>query len=285
MALAYQPIVTVPTGRTVGVEALLCWRHPALGTLRPTEFVPVAEDCGLGDDIARWALHEACRQLSRWLADGHDVWVAVDMPVREVRRSDFAAGVASAMRAHHVPPGRLMVEVDEHDAALEAVDIGERLGAIRDVGARVALDSVGGGLSVLGRLHEVPVDALKISRTLMREIAPARVLAPSPVGVPMQRGPSDHSPQRSVLPLVDAIVRVGASLDLDVIALGVADSRCHGLVHAAGCRLAQGAVFGGPMPAEHIDALLSAQAPAPGRSVWPRMLADSDGFDSLDEPR
>jgi EAL domain-containing protein (putative c-di-GMP-specific phosphodiesterase class I) len=84
---------------------------------------------------------------------------------------------------------------------------------------------------------------------------------------------------------VDAIVRVGASLDLDVIALGVADSRCHGLVHAAGCRLAQGTVFGGPMPAEHVDALLSAQAPAQGRSMWPRMLADSSGFDSLDEAR
>lgn len=285
MALAYQPIVTVPAGRTVGVEALLCWRHPALGMLRPAEFVPVAEDCGLGDDIARWALYEACRQLSRWLADGHDVWVAVDMSVRELRRSDFAAAVASAMRAHHVPPGRLIVEVDEHEAALEAVDIGERLGAIRDIGARVALDSVGGGLSVLGRLHEVPVDALKISRTLLREIAPARVLAPSPVGVPTQRGPSEYSPQRSAIPLVDAIVRVGASLDLDVIALGVADSRCHDLVRAAGCRLAQGAVYGGPMPAEHIDALLSAQAPAPGRAAWPRMLADSDGLDSLDEPR
>ncbi len=284
MALAYQPIVTVPAGRTVGVEALLCWRHPALGMLRPSEFVPVAEDCGLGDEIARWALYEACRQLSRWLADGHDVWVAVDMPVRELRRSDFAAVVASAMRAHHVPPGRLMVEVDENDAALEAVDIAERLGAIRDVGARVALDSVGGGLSVLGRLHEVPVDALKISRTLMREVAPVRELASSPVGVPTQRSPSDDSPQRSVVPLVDAIVRVGASLDLDVIALGVADSRCHGLVHAAGCRLAQGAVFGGPMPAEHIDALLSAQAPAQERSAWPRMLADSQRFDRLDEP-
>jgi diguanylate cyclase (GGDEF)-like protein len=285
MALAYQPIVTVPAGRTVGVEALLCWRHPALGVLRPAEFMPVAEDCGLGDDIARWALHEACRQLSRWLADGHDVWVAVDMSVRELRRSDFAGALASAMRTHHVPPGRLMVEVDEHEAALEAVDIADRLGAIRDVGARVALDSVGGGLSVLGRLHEVPVDALKISRTLMREVAPARVLAPSRVGVPVQRAPIDQPNQRSAMPLVDAIVRVGASLDLDVIALGVADSHCRGLVQAAGCRLAQGAAFGPPMPAEHVDALLSAQAPAPGRSAWPSMLAHSDGLDSLQEPR
>jgi diguanylate cyclase len=287
MALAYQPIVNVPAGRTVGVEALLCWRHPALGMLRPAEFVPVAEDCGLGDDISRWALHEACRQLSRWLADGHDVWVAVDMPVRELRRTDFAGAVASAMRAHRVPPGRLMVEVDEHEAALEAADIGERLGAIRAVGARVALDSVGGGLSVLGRLHEVPVDALKISRTLIREVAPARIDGSrAPFGVPAPRGSAERSPQRSATPLVDAIVRVGAALDLDVIALGVADVRCRGLIHAAGCRLAQGAVFGGPMPAEHIDALLSVPAPVvQGRSAWPSMLAGSDGLDSLDGPR
>jgi len=116
---------------------------------------------------------------------------------------------------------------------------------------------------VLGRLHEVPVDALKISRSLMREVVPARGPdSRSPVGVPAPRSAADRSPQQSAIPLVDAIVRVGASFDLDVIALGVADARWRALIDTAGCRLAQGAAFGGPMPAEHVDALLTAQAPA-----------------------
>ena len=103
-------------------------------------------------------------------------------------------------------------------------------------------------------------------------------------GVPAPRGATGSSRPRSPVPLVEAIVRVGASLDLDVIALGVADARCRDLIDHAGCLLAQGAAFGGPMPAEHIDALLSAQSP-PRRPAWPPMLAGADGVGAVDDPR
>jgi diguanylate cyclase (GGDEF)-like protein len=265
MTLAYQPVFSLPTGNAVGVEALLRWRHPTLGPVGPAEFVPIAEDCGLGEDLARWVLREAGRRLSRWLADGHDVWVSADIPVRQVRRTDFSRWVAETLRMQHVPPGHLIVEVDEHQAAVEAADIAERLGAVRSAGARVALDSVGAGLSVLGRLRDVPVDVLKISQSLFAEEGVALDDA-SPVSglrytVPEPR-PRGHPAARSAVPLVDAIVRVGSCLDLDVIALGVADERVRRLVDDAGCRLAQGPALGEPMAAEEIDALLAAPVPA-----------------------
>ncbi|HEY7176012.1 MAG TPA: diguanylate cyclase, partial [Micromonosporaceae bacterium] len=104
--LAYQPIVTLPSGRPVAVEALLRWNSAELGRVAPDEFIPIAEDAGLIASIDRWVMDEACGQLARWLADGHDLWLSVNVSVRELHLPEYVSQVVDLLHAHKVPPGR-----------------------------------------------------------------------------------------------------------------------------------------------------------------------------------
>ncbi len=246
LSLVYQPVVRLPEGRPVGVETLLRWRHPTLGSVPPAEFIPVAEESGLIGQLDRWVLHQACHQLAAWLAEGLDVWVAVNMSVRELHFPDYVSQVVEVLRAHRVPAGRLVLEVTEHAVALDLDEMVDRLAALRDVGVRVALDDFGAGYSSLGQLRRMPVDILKIDHSLVTEPGSDQV--------------------GTTAPLVDVVARLGRRLGLDVIAEGVAGPRDRAVVEAAGCPLAQGDHFGRPAPAEHVEALLTAAAPVlPGQ--------------------
>jgi diguanylate cyclase len=237
--LAYQPIVSLPDGRPVGVEALLRWEHPGLGRVAPDEFIPIAEDAGLIASIDRWVMAEACRQLSLWLRDGHDVWLSVNVSVRELHLPEYVGHVADTLRDHGVPPARLVVELTEHSAALDLDSLVGRLAMLRDTGVRIALDDFGAGYSSLGQLRRLPVDIIKIDRSLVGE-------------------PASTSRARAVKPLVDVVVQLGERLRLEVIAEGVGDRAQRRIVEGAGCRLAQGELFAHPMPAERVGPLLSA---------------------------
>ncbi|HEX6497758.1 MAG TPA: EAL domain-containing protein, partial [Micromonosporaceae bacterium] len=150
LTLAYQPVVALDEGRAVGVEALVRWHHPTLGSVPPAEFVPVAEEVGLIGELDRWVLREACRQLSRWLADGYDLWVSVNISVRELHLPGYIGQVVDAFVDHGVPPDRLILEVTEHAVAVDVEQMIGRLAALRAVGVRVALDDFGAGYSSLG---------------------------------------------------------------------------------------------------------------------------------------
>jgi EAL domain-containing protein (putative c-di-GMP-specific phosphodiesterase class I) len=243
LSLAYQPIVGLPDGRTVGVEALVRWHHPTLGQVSPVEFVPVAEEYGLIARIGGWVLHQACHQLSRWLADGYDPWLSVNVSVRELHLPGYVDRVVEVLRAHRVPAHRLVLEVTEHSVAVELAEAVDRLAELRAHGVRVALDDLGAGYSALGRLGRLPVDLVKIDELLVVEPAAARL---------------PGAPARPAAPLVQAVVTIGRQLGLEVIAEGVATGAQREVVTAAGCRLAQGELFGPPMPAEHVEALLAA---------------------------
>jgi diguanylate cyclase (GGDEF)-like protein len=236
LSLVYQPVVTLPDAVIVGGEALLRWHHPELGTVPPGEFIPIAEESGQIGLIGRFVLKEACRQLSRWLADGYDVWVSVNISVRELHHPSYVARVVDTMRAHGVPPGRVVLEVTEHAVALDMDELVSRLATLRDTGVRIALDDFGAGYSSLGQLRQVPVDILKIDRSIVAEPSPA--------------------------PLVDVVARLGERLGLAVIAEGVALPADRAVAEAAGCGLAQGDLFGRPMPAERFETMLLAAEPA-----------------------
>jgi len=246
--LAFQPVVALPSVRPVGAEALLRWHHPQLGQVAPTEFIPIAEEAGLIHGIGIWVLHQACHQLSRWLADGHDVWVSVNVSVRELHAPTYVAKVAEVLRAHRVPAQRLVLEVTEHDVAVDIDELAARLGELRSTGVRVALDDFGAGYSSLGQLHRLPVDILKIDRGLL--IAPG-------LG-------------STLAPIVEVAVGLGQRLGLTVIAEGVEDPAQRRLLEDAGCPYAQGNLFGGAMPAEHVEARLAAAAP---RAVVPGQVS------------
>nr|WP_200211666.1 bifunctional diguanylate cyclase/phosphodiesterase [Micromonospora veneta] len=248
LRLAFQPVASLPSVRPVGAEALLRWHHPELGNVRPDEFIPLAEECGMIAKLGAWVLHQACYQLSRWLADGHDVWVSVNVSPRELHAPEYVVQVADALRAHHVPPQRLVLEVTEHAVATDLDELIRRLTALRLTGVRIALDDFGAGYSSLGQLRRLPIDILKIDHSLVAEHEPVR-----PVG---RDGPA-------FAPMVDIVMRLGHQLGLEVIAEGVTNPTELAAVVAAGCRFGQGALFGWGVPAEHLEAMLEA-ATSPG---------------------
>lgn len=248
LRLAFQPVASLPSVRPVGAEALLRWHHPELGNVRPDEFIPLAEECGMISKLGAWVLHQACYQLSRWLADGHDVWVSVNVSPRELHAPEYVVQVADALRAHHVPPQRLVLEVTEHAVATDLDELIRRLSALRLTGVRIALDDFGAGYSSLGQLRRLPIDILKIDHGLVAEHEPVR-----PVG---RDGPA-------FAPMVDIVMRLGHHFGLEVIAEGVTNPTELAAVVAAGCRFGQGALFGWGVPAEHLEAMLEA-ATSPG---------------------
>lgn len=248
LRLAFQPVASLPSVRPVGAEALLRWHHPELGNVRPDEFIPLAEECGMISTLGAWVLHQACYQLSRWLADGHDVWVSVNVSPRELHAPEYVVQVAEALRAHHVPPQRLVLEVTEHAVATDLDELIRRLTALRLTGVRIALDDFGAGYSSLGQLRRLPIDILKIDHSLVAEHEPVR-----PVG---KDGPA-------FAPMVDIVMRLGHQLGMEVIAEGVTTPTELAAVVAAGCRFGQGALFGWGVPAEHLEAMLEA-ATSPG---------------------
>jgi diguanylate cyclase (GGDEF)-like protein len=251
LSLVYQPVVALPDEHPVGVEALLRWHHPALGTVPPAEFVPVAEEFGLIGRIDRWVLHQACHQLSRWTADGHDAWLSVNISVRELHLPEYVAQLVEVLRAHRVPAGRLVLEVTEHAVAIDLPEVVERLAELRGHGVRIALDHFGAGYSSLGQLRKLPVDLIKIDKALVEE------------------------------PLIQVGVALGAELGLEVVAEGVGTQALREVAEAAGCRLVQGDLTGAPMPAEYVEALLARSMFVPS----PRPAQDLGQVDSAHEMR
>jgi diguanylate cyclase (GGDEF)-like protein len=234
LVLVFQPVVALPSVRPVGAEALLRWNHPELGNVGPLEFIPIAEETGQIEALGAWVLHEACRQLSRWLNDGHDVWVSVNVSPRELHSSEYLNRVRDVLRAHRVPPSRLVLEVTEHAVAVDVDEFKRVLASLRQLGVRIALDDFGAGYSNLGALREIPVDILKIDQGLVSDVD-----------------------------LVDVAARIGQRLGLQVIAEGISDQAHHRLVSSTGCPYGQGFLFGRGVPAEHLEAMLVSMPPLP----------------------
>ncbi|MDQ7909180.1 bifunctional diguanylate cyclase/phosphodiesterase [Phytohabitans sp. ZYX-F-186] len=244
--LQYQPVVILPDVRPVGAEALLRWQHPTLGKVGPDEFIPLAEECGMINRLGAWVLHQACHQLSRWLAEGHDVWVSVNVSPRELHATGYVDQVKDALRAHRVPPQRLVLEVTEHAVSTDVEELIRRLRDLRETGVRIALDDFGAGYSSLGQLRRLPVDILKIDHSLV------------------------------VKEMVKVVVAIGHQFGLEVIAEGIGEQPQMAMVVDAGCKLGQGYLSGWPVPAEHFEARLESVS-SPARVVpVPGQKSDRD---------
>ncbi|MFK3980140.1 putative bifunctional diguanylate cyclase/phosphodiesterase [Micromonospora sp. NPDC050397] len=269
--LAFQPVVAVPSVRPVGAEALLRWHHPKLGSVRPDEFIPLAEECGMIAQLGAWVLHQACHQLSIWLADGHDVWVSVNVSPKELHAPEYVVQVAEALRAHRVPPQRLVLEVTEHAVATDLDELIRRLAALRATGVRIALDDFGAGYSSLGQLRKLPIDILKIDHSLVAEQEPIRA--------------RESGERRVFAPMVDVVMRLGHQLGLEVIAEGVTNPLELAAVVEAGCRFGQGQLFGWGVPAEHLEAMLDAATSPGARAVPAPRTRPAQNLGSVDSSR
>jgi diguanylate cyclase (GGDEF)-like protein len=242
LVLDYQPIIDLNTGAMVGVEALVRWQHPTRGLLPPSAFIRLAEDTGAIGGIGAWVLRSAAEQVQSWQRRYGlpALWLSVNVSVRQLETPEFPHLVTDVLAATGLDPRSLVLEVTESVLADPSGGAAVALEELRRLGIRVALDDFGTGYSSIGYLRELPVDVLKIDRSF--------------VSGPHARGPG--------LALLDAIVRLGHHLGLDVIPEGIEQQEELRRLQALGCASGQGFLFSKPVPAGAIDEWLAAVAPA-----------------------
>lgn len=238
--LVYQPVLGLHDAQPVGVEALLRWRSPVLGTVLPSEVVAVAEDTGLIGELGGWVLDTALRQLAEWsgAAGGPepDLWMAVNVSPVELVDPDFVGRVQTVLATHGLAPERLVVEIAKPRVTGNVPAVVGQLAELRVLGVRTALDDFGSGQESLAQLRRMPVDFLKIDRSLV----------------------VDRSAwQGQSRPLIDVLASLGRRLGLEIIAEGLESAEQVEQARAAGCRFGQGNGLSRPAPAERVEAYLA----------------------------
>jgi diguanylate cyclase (GGDEF)-like protein len=233
LTLVYQPIVDLMTGALIGVEALARWSDNGHGLVPPSTFVPLAEETGLIGPLGEWTMEEACRQAREWDAEGMPpLWMSVNVSPRQFLQPSFEKTVRHAIAHAGMPPSRLMLEVTE--SAMRDVDHAiEILGHLKEAGATVALDDFGVGYSSLSHLSVLPVDVMKIDRSLVS-------------------GVDVEGPDRTICL---AVLSLGESLRRRVVAEGVERSSQADFLRSKGCREVQGFYVGRPVIPSQILAL------------------------------
>ena len=238
LRVLYQPRVDVVSGRVTGVEALVRWQHPSRGLLPPADFLEVAEDSGLVVDIDAFVRRTAFAQAARWAERGLQLRVAVNLSTRDVYDPRLPELIAAEIAEAGVDAALVELEVTDRVAMSDDDDLPAVLGHLKALGVRLAIDDFGTGTSVLGRLQRCPVDTLKIDRSFVRDIV---------------AGSADEL-------VVRALVALGRSLDLEVVAEGVEEQEQRYLLEQCGCERAQGYLFSRPVDADAIVALAGRSA-------------------------
>ena len=236
--LHYQPIVSLDDGRVAAVEALLRFCDPKRGLVPPLEFLPAAEFTGLIEPIGEWVLDSACAQARTWRDAGTPVRVSVNLSLRQLRQDDYAERAARRVSAHGLEPRDLILEVTE-STAMEDPGCAERvMRDLHEAGFSLAIDDFGTGYSSLGRLRQMPVDLVKLDRTLLEDVEAdedARCLAAAAI----------------------ALVR---TLGMTPVAEGIETPGQASFAADEGCELAQGFHLARPLPAERLVELLDGHA-------------------------
>ena len=222
LKLHYQPQIRTIDDTIYGVEALARWHDPVLGEISPAKFIPLAEECGLIEQIGLWSIREACRQMVQWRASGLDIpCVSVNLSPINFQNKNLAASVAEILADHGLPPEVLMLEITEGVIMNERSVAIETMNAVRSLGVGLSLDDFGTGYSSLSRLAQLPIRELKIDRSFMRDI---------------ERDPGARA-------IVTTVVRVGQSLQLAVVAEGVETDGQRNLLAELGCDVVQGFLY------------------------------------------
>jgi diguanylate cyclase (GGDEF)-like protein len=233
--LHYQPIVSVPGERVAAVEALIRFCDPRRGLVPPIEFLPAAEFTGLIEPIGEWVLDAACRQSLEWRQTGRSIPISVNVSLREVRDSGYAARAARLVDRHGLAPQDFILEVTESTAMEDPRCAEDTMTQLRRLGFRIAIDDFGTGYSSLARLRQMPVDLVKLDRTLLEDVH------------------SDEGARR----LVTAAINLIHTLDMTAVAEGVENSTQLTYLTDSGCTLAQGFHLARPLPGAEVAELLA----------------------------
>lgn len=228
--LEYQPQLSVGSGELVGMEALIRWQHPDLGRIMPDRFIPIAEVSGLVDPIGMWVLDEVCRQAGEWGRQGlGDSPVAVNLSHAQVVKSNFADNVERCLTRYDTNPGLLEFEITENAILGHEEVVYKNLRRLKRMGCRLSIDNFGSGNSSLHGLKRVGFDRLKVDRTLVRDIS--------------------HDADDEAV--IRAVVALGGSLGIEVLAEGVETEAQYRFLAEQGCHQVQGFWF---MPPLSVDA-------------------------------
>ncbi|MBU9578361.1 EAL domain-containing protein [Ralstonia mannitolilytica] len=237
LVLYYQPKFHAPHGPIAGVEALVRWQHPVRGLLSANEFIPLAERTGLIVPLGTWVLDEACRQMAQWRREGHAGWsVAVNLSALQFGHAALIDTVRDTLARHALDPHCLTLEITESTAMRDADASLHILQQLDAMGVRISIDDFGTGYSSLLYLKRLPASELKIDRGFVRDL---------------ERDTEDAA-------IVSAIVALGQTLNLRIVAEGVETAEQQAFLTQLGCDSLQGYLLGRPMSAES----LSAEAPA-----------------------
>jgi len=234
--LHYQPKVDLRSGAVVGAEALLRWQHPERGLLLPDLFIPLAEETGLILPIGEWVLREACAQNRAWQAEGlKPIMVSVNVSARQFRQEGLVATVAGILAETGMDAAHLEMELTESMIMHNTEAAVATLRQLTELGVRLSVDDFGTGYSSLSYLKNLPIDTLKIDQSFVRDIV---------------AGKSDHRV------LARAIISIGHSLDLKVVAEGVETAAQTEYLKKHECDEVQGYYFGRPVPADQFRKVL-----------------------------
>lgn len=223
----YQPQIEIGSEKLSGAEALLRWKNHELGPVGPDRFIPVAEDCGLIVPIGAWVLRTACKEARRWLDQGLNLSLSVNLSSVQLRHEGLTETVRSALEESGLPGSLLEVEITESVIMDDVKQASERLQSLRDLGIHVAIDDFGTGYSSMAYLKHLPIDRLKIDRAFITDI------------------PGDVNDTAIAI----AVIRLADALNLTVIAEGVENIEQAELLQKQGCPSAQGYFYAKPMPA------------------------------------
>jgi EAL domain-containing protein (putative c-di-GMP-specific phosphodiesterase class I) len=224
----YQPIVDLHSGHLTGVEALIRWQPPHREPVSPAAFIPLAEETGQIVAIGRWVLHEACRQaasLHERFPRTPPLTISVNLSVKQLQSETIIDDVVDALEASVIPPAALVLEITESVMMADTDLAVQRLNELKALGVKLAMDDFGTGYSSLSYLSRFPVDILKMDRSFL-------------------------SPEHEESGLIAAIIALGTSLSLDVVAEGIELPEQIASLRDLGCDLGQGFFFAKPMNEE-----------------------------------
>jgi len=245
--LVYQPIIDLGSGRIDSVEALIRWDHPEHGVVSPGEFIPLAEEIGLINEIGRWCMEEAFQQLSAWkrtIPCDAPKCISVNVARQQLLQPRFAEQVLEIANKHGVSPKNVHLEVSESEMMIDVNISTEAMRSLRKYGFKIHVDDFGTGYSSLACLNQFPIDTLKLDRSLIANITTQ----------PYSRK------------LVEFVLRLAKETNVSLIAEGIETQEQHDLLIEWGCQFGQGYLIARPMPGESYSSFAS---------VWNRKHSSS----------
>jgi EAL domain-containing protein (putative c-di-GMP-specific phosphodiesterase class I) len=232
--LVYQPTFNLQDMSATGMEALIRWNSPTRDIVQPDNFIPLLEETGLIIEIGKWVLLEACRQGVSWREAGYPIGIAVNVSARQLDTDEFVEDVARTLAQTGLEAGSLTIEVTETALMRDAEQTAKRLAAIKALGVRIAIDDFGTGYSSMAHLQHFPVDALKIDRSFIAQMA--------------------HNQEGETI--LQTLVQLGNALSIETLAEGIEQAHELTLLQGEQCDSGQGFLFARPLDAADTEAFL-----------------------------